>query len=168
MASTPMPATGARPLLGSRRVLGLASDRRLVSLVRAGSEPAFEVLFERHGPALLAYCRQILGSHEEAEDAVQQAFTSAHRWMDEYERSLEDKPWVSTIARNRCLSMLRARKPDALPVEDAAIPGAALAEQAELRDELRDLVRDLADLPEEQRTAIFLFELGDLSHAVMA
>ncbi len=168
MASTPMPASGARPLLGSRRVLGLASDRRLVALVRAGSEPAFEVLFERHGPALLAYCRQILGSHEEAEDAVQQTFASAHRSLEESDRSIDVKPWLYTIARNRCLSMVRARKPDALPIADEALPGADLVEQAETRSELRDLVRDLADLPEQQRSALVLFELGDLSHDQIA
>jgi RNA polymerase sigma factor (sigma-70 family) len=155
-------------MLGSRRVLGLASDKRLVALVRAGSEPAFEVLFERHGSALLAYCRQILSSHEEAEDAVQQTFASAHRSLEESERPVELKPWLYAIARNRCLSMLRARKPDALPIEDEVLPGTALAEEAELRDELRDLVRDLADLPEQQRSALVLFELGDLSHAEIA
>jgi RNA polymerase sigma factor (sigma-70 family) len=149
-------------------VLGLASDRRLVSLVRAGSEPAFEVVFERHAPALLGYCRQILGSHEEAEDAVQQTFASAHRSLEESDQPIDLKPWLYTIARNRCLSMLRARKPDSLPIEDEVIPSAALADQAELRDELRDLVRDLADLPEQQRSALVLFELGDLSHADIA
>ncbi len=99
---------------------------------------------------------------------MQQTFASAHRSLEESDRPIDVKPWLYAIARNRCLSMLRARKPDALPIEDEVLPGAALAEQAEVRDELRDLVRDLADLPEQQRSALVLFELGDLSHAEIA
>jgi RNA polymerase sigma factor (sigma-70 family) len=140
----------------------------LAALVRSGSEPAFEVLFERHGPAILAFCRQILGSHEEAEDAVQQTFASAHRALADDDRSIDVKPWLYTIARNRCLSMVRARKPDSLPLEEDLAPGVGLVEQAEQRAELRELVRDVADLPEQQRSALVLFELGDLSHEEIA
>ena len=168
MASTPMPAGGGRPLPGSRHVLALAGDRRLAALVRGGSEPAFEVLFERHGPAILAFCRQILGSHEEAEDAVQQTFASAHRALVDEDRPIDVKPWLYTIARNRCLSMVRARKPESLPLEEDLAPGAAMVDEVEQRIELRELVRDLADLPEQPRSALVLFELGDLSHEQIA
>ncbi len=168
MASTPMPAGGGRPLPGSRHVLALAGDSRLAALVRGGSEPAFEVLFERHGPAILAFCRQILGSHEEAEDAVQQTFASAHRALSEDDRAVDVKPWLYTIARNRCLSMVRARRPDSLPLDEDLAPGVGMVEEMEQRIELRELVHDLADLPEQQRSALVLFELGDLSHEQIA
>lgn len=168
MASTPLPAGVRRPLPGSRRVLALAGDRRLAALVRSGSEPAFEVLFERHSRALLAFCRQLLGSHEEAEDAVQQTFASAHRALVQDDRAIDVKPWLYTIARNRCLSMVRARKPDSLPLEEDLAPGVDMVKEAEQRAELRELVRDLADLPEQQRSALVLFELGDLTHEQIA
>ncbi|MDQ3587116.1 MAG: sigma-70 family RNA polymerase sigma factor, partial [Actinomycetota bacterium] len=164
MASTPIPAParGGRRAGGSRRLLALAGDQRLGDLVRAGNEAAFEVAFERHGPPILSFCRQILGSHEEAEDAVQQTFASAHRALVGSERPVELKPWLFTIARNRCLSILRARRADPVRLEDHPVPG--LTEEVERRAELRELVRDLADLPEQQRSALVLFELGDLSH----
>ncbi|MDQ3720190.1 MAG: sigma-70 family RNA polymerase sigma factor, partial [Actinomycetota bacterium] len=161
-----MPARGGRPLGASRRLLALAGDRRLADLVRAGNEAAFEVVFERHGPPLLSFCRQMLGSHEEAEDAVQQTFDSAHRALVGSDRPVELKPWLFTIARNRCLSILRARRPDTVPIEEHAVAG--LAEEVERRADLRELLRDLADLPEQQRAALVLFELGDLSHEQIA
>ncbi len=61
------------------RLLRLASDERLVEHVRAGRSAAFEVLFDRHHRGLLAFCRHMLGSPEEAEDAVQHTFMAAYR-----------------------------------------------------------------------------------------
>ena len=68
----------ARPHFWSRRLLALAADERLVEQVRRGNEVAFEVVFERYGPGLLAFCRHMLSSREEAEDAVQLTFAAAH------------------------------------------------------------------------------------------
>ena len=127
---------------GSRRLLSLAGDERLVEQIRRGNEAAFEVAFERYGPAILGFCRHMLRSPEEAEDAVQHTFAAAHRYLvRESEREVTLKPWLFTIARNRCLSMLRARRE--LPVEDAQLPTAGLAEQVEQRAELRQLLTDL-------------------------
>ncbi|MGH2781836.1 MAG: sigma-70 family RNA polymerase sigma factor, partial [Thermoleophilaceae bacterium] len=151
--------------LGSRRLLALAGDDRLVDQIRRGSEAAFAVAFERHGPAVLGFCRHMLGSPEEAEDAVQHTFAAAYRDLQrDGERSIALKPWLFAIARNRCLTVLRARRE---PVAElaAGVPTAGLDEQVERRADLRELLDDLGDLPEEQRAALLLTELGDLSHA---
>src|ERR687896_2483515 len=66
----PMSDAPVRPLR-SKRLLALAGDERLVEAIRRGSEAAFEVAFERYGAGVLAFCRHMLGSREEAEDAVQ-------------------------------------------------------------------------------------------------
>src|SRR6185312_6312204 len=63
----------------SRRLLRLAGDDRLVQEIQRGSDAAFEVVFERHSAALLAFCRHMLGSPEEAEDALQSTFSAAYR-----------------------------------------------------------------------------------------
>src|ERR671918_1888216 len=121
-ASIPVRAP-ARPLR-SRRLLALAGDERLVEQVRRGNEAAFEVIFERHGPAILAFCRHMLGSREEAEDAVQHTFAAAFRDLERGgERELALKPWLFTIARNRCLSVLRARREQAAELEDLPTEG---------------------------------------------
>ncbi len=154
------------PIRGPKRLLALRPDLRLVDLVRAGDEAAFEVLYERHVAGVLGFCRHMLGSQEEAEDAVQQAFVSAHDAMRRNSREIVFKPWLYTIARNRCLSILRARREQ--PAELPELSTAGLNEQVDRRADLRELVGDVQRLPEQQRAALVLSELGDLSHAEVA
>src|SRR6266511_2863686 len=65
--SLPAGKQSAGPPLRSKRFLALAWDERLVQQVRRGNEAAFEVIYERHLRGVLAFCRHMLGSHEEAE-----------------------------------------------------------------------------------------------------
>jgi RNA polymerase sigma factor (sigma-70 family) len=139
------------------------SDPRLVARVRAGDDAAFEAIFDRHHAALLAFCRHMLGDHAEAEDAVQSTFVSALRAMRADAREIRLKPWLFAIARNRCLSVLRARR-DAVSLEDAEPSVAGLGEEVERRADLRDLLGDLRRLPDDQREALVLAELGALAH----
>jgi RNA polymerase sigma factor (sigma-70 family) len=150
-----------------KRLLALRSDDRLVEAFRAGDDSAFEVLYERHASGVLGFCRHMLGSHEEAEDAVQQTFVSAHRALLRDDREISFKAWLFTIARNASLSMLRARREQASEVLE--VPSTTgLAEEVEHRRELRQLLAGLQDLPDDQRAALVLTELGDLSHAEVA
>jgi RNA polymerase sigma factor (sigma-70 family) len=170
-ASIPARRAPAGPLR-SRHFLALAGDERLVEQVRRGNDVAFEIVFERHGPAILAFCRHMLGSPQEAEDAVQHTFAAAYRDLRMGgEREIALKPWLFTIARNRSVSMLRVRRD--VPTGDAALEsaapaGAGLAEAVEERAELRRLLEDVRELPDEQRAALLLTEVGDLSHVEVA
>lgn len=154
------------PIRGPKRLLALRGDDRLVELVRAGDAAAFEVLYERHVAGLLGFCRHMLGSQEEAEDAVQRAFVSAHDAIRRGTREIAFKPWLYTIARNRCLSMLRGRREQ--PAELPELSTAGLNREVEQRADLRELLADVQRLPEQQRAALVLSELGDLSHAEVA
>lgn len=154
----------------SRRLLGRLSDERLVALVRRGNDPAFEELFDRHSGGVLSLCSRILRSREEGEDALQHAFLAVYQAI--CERDVEPrafKPWLYTVARNRCFSLLRSRGEATLAGEEKGIAGAGqTADRVEQRAELRELLGDVADLPGEQRDALVLSELGDLSHAEIA
>jgi hypothetical protein len=71
----PLMAFDAAPALPRHRLLPapllrVSSDQRLVEHVRAGSERAFELLFDRHHQSVLAFCTHMLGSRYEAEDAA--------------------------------------------------------------------------------------------------
>jgi RNA polymerase sigma factor (sigma-70 family) len=152
---------------GSRALLKLAPDELLVSRSRAGSEAAFALLYERHHRGVLAFCRHMLGSVEEAEDAVQQSFANAYRDMLRGEKEINFRPWLFRIARNQCISMLRARRPE-ITLDDNEPALAGLPDEVAWRAELRDLLRDLHELPFDQRAALVLSELEDNSHADVA
>jgi RNA polymerase sigma factor (sigma-70 family) len=163
--STPI-AVGPRQV-PSRHFLKLASDERLVGRVRTGSEQAFAVLYERHHRGILSFCRHMLGSREEAEDAVQQTFANAYRALVTSDSEINLKPWLYRIARNQCISLLRARRNESeLSDEEPALAG--LSDEVAQREQLRDLLRDLAALPVDQREALVLAELHDNSHVEVA
>jgi RNA polymerase sigma factor (sigma-70 family) len=145
------------------RLLRLASDERLVDALRGGSEAAFEVLYTRHHRGVLSFCRHMLGSVEEAEDAVQHTFLAAYRDLLRSGKPVQLRPWLYTIARNRCLSVLRARRERTSdePLEPST---EHLAQEVERRHDLRALLGDVAELPHDQRAALVLAELGDMSH----
>ena len=151
--------------------------------MRDGDARAFELLYERHHGPILSFCRHLTGRLEDAEDAVQHTFLSAYREITGSADELDLKPWLYTVARNRCLSLLRSRRvregsaagalwtgrhgpPEEHAVEAWGMEG--LAEEVERREELRALVADLGQLPEPQRAAIVLSELEALSHAQIA
>ena len=148
-------------------LLRLASDERLVEQVRAGSERAFEVAYDRHQRGILAFCRHMLGSVEEAEDAVQHTFMAAFRDLEGSTKAIQLRPWLYTIARNRCLSLLRARREHPV-AEVEAPPTENLSAEVERRQDLRDLLGDLAGLPDDQRAALVLAELGAAPHEEIA
>jgi len=146
------------------RSLRFTRDDELVRLVRAGDERAFEVVYDRHHRGILSFCRHMLGSREEAEDAVQHTFIAAHRDLARSDRPIRLKAWLYTIARNRCLSVLRARREERA-LDDVPEPSVeGLASEVQRREDLRDMLADLQRLPDDQRAALVLAELGALSH----
>jgi RNA polymerase sigma factor (sigma-70 family) len=143
-------------------------DERLAALAGAGDAAAFEALYDRHHAALLAFCRHMLGNREDGEDALQQAFVRAHRALTGGRAPDRVRPWLFAIARNRCLTLIAARREAALPADDLEPSFDGLAADVQRRADLRELVTDLARLPDDQREALVLAELGDFSHADIA
>jgi RNA polymerase sigma factor (sigma-70 family) len=154
-------------LAGSRVRLRFAADERLVKSVRCGDRAAFEVLYDRHAAGLLSFCVYMLGSRQDAEDAVQATFACAYRSLLANDRPVKLRPWLFTIARNSSLSILRRRQPTVELNGEPALRGDPQRE-LELRDEVRQLLGGLLALPEQQRTTLTLAELHGLSHAEIA
>jgi RNA polymerase sigma factor (sigma-70 family) len=142
----------------------LATDDRLVGLVRRGELEAFEILYGRHARELLNFCNYILGSRHDAEDAVQSTFASAYRALMADDRAVDVRPWLFAIARNASLSILRTRKPTS-QLHSIQVAREDPALQAEQRESLRQVVATMLELPERQRTALVLAELHGLSQA---
>jgi RNA polymerase sigma factor (sigma-70 family) len=142
----------------------------LVRGARDANVASFEAIFDRYHRRILSFCRHMLGSREDGEDATQQVFVAAHRDLCASSKDIDLRPWLFAIARNRCLDMLRARRAtdslDAAPHDPPALDG--LPEVVQRREDLRALVADIGALPEAQREALVLFELGGLSQRKLA
>ncbi len=153
-----------------QRPLRLQKDERLIAMMRAGQERAFEALFERYQTRLLAFCQHMLTSREDAEDMLQEVFVAAHKAILADNRHLNVRPWLYRIARNRCLNHLRkpvAEGQDTMdfhPYEN----GASTAERVQNREEFRQLIADVQTLPETQRTALLLREVDAMSYEEIA
>ncbi len=153
--------------LARRPVLSTQSDERLVDLVRAGSEPAFETIVERYRRALMRYVSRLLPP-ERAEDVVQQSFMSAYEAMHRDGAELNLRPWLYRIAHNTALNALRDRalRHDEL---DEHIDGVERPDQVLERSQgLRDVLVAVQALPERQRDAILLRELEGRSYEEIA
>lgn len=142
----------------------LRGDRRLAERFRAGDESAFAVLHERHRHRLLAICIGVLGSYEDAQDALQNALASAAASLRQRTPD-EVRAWLARVARNAAIDMARARRPTAALHDDAPAPDAGPAGRAREREEMTELVASLRRLPEHQRTALVMRELGGCSYA---
>ena len=162
--------SGAAGRHGRSPLLKLQSDERLVGMVRRGNQGAFEVLVARYNARLLAFCRHMLGSREDAEDVLQDVFTASYNAMLADDRPINVRPWLYRIARNRCLNHLRRNRAIGVDSMDIhfAEHGASTADKVHEREEFRQLLHDIRDLPETQRTALALREMDALSYEQIA
>ena len=80
----------------------------LIARASAGDDNAFRDLVEVHSRELQVHCYRILGSLQDAEDALQETLVSAWRNMGDFRQRSSLRTWLYQIATNRCLSMLRA------------------------------------------------------------
>jgi len=162
--------SGGIGLHGRSPLLRLQSDERLVTLTRRGNSAAFEVLVSRYESRLLAFCRHMLGSREDAEDVLQEVLAAAFNAMTADERPINVRPWLYRIARNRSLNHLRRSQPVGVDSMDIHFSdnGASTADKVHDREEFRLLVGDINGLAETQKTALVLREMDALSYEQIA
>jgi RNA polymerase sigma factor (sigma-70 family) len=151
--------------------LRLRSDDQLLVLFRRGSDEAFTALVDRYRTRLLAYTRRMLGgSQADAEDALQDVFLRAYGALRADERPVSVRAWLYRVAHNRCIDQIRRAGP---APEDilAASRGTGEHDPAtayERREDLRQVVSDIGDLPQAQRSALLLREIDGLSYNELA
>lgn len=140
-------------------------EAALIERIVAGEDRHYSVLVERYQRQLYWSCVRLLGDADEAEDVVQEAFVKAYERLGDYDPTYRFHTWIYSIARNRCLNVLRKRKvwgllsfqdPEGAPIvaaDDSADRGIENQELGLALTECR------ATLPSEQR------ECFDLRHA---
>ncbi len=146
-------------------------DMEFVARVKAGETDVFEELVRRHGRKIYRSLLAILGSAEEAEDAMQDAFLKAFEHLAEFQGRSRFSTWLVRIAINTGLQRLRGRKNfESLDEEDEEFKPRRIQawqddpEKSYSREELRRLIeKEIMRLPPKYRVALMLRDLEELS-----
>jgi RNA polymerase sigma-70 factor, ECF subfamily len=155
-----------------------ATDEELVALSQGGDSESFNQLILRWERPIYALAYRTIGREEEARDVCQETFLRAFRALPRFRGQAKFSSWLYRIALNLCRDWMRRerRAPTIQPPEDVDLMDlAAAAEPSESIENLvarRDLTRlveqAMAQLPEEQRTAIVLKEYHGLTFQEIA
>src|SRR3954468_1816159 len=151
--------------------LRLRTDEQLLAAFRDGSDEAFRVLHDRYRQRLFAYVRQMLSgaSRQDAEDVLQDVFVRAYGSLRNDRREMNVRAWLYRVAHNRCIDHLRRPVPPAAgPFGVSRKPLHDPVEEAQRRDDLRQLVEDVGRLPEQQRSALLMREIDGMTYADLA
>jgi RNA polymerase sigma-70 factor (ECF subfamily) len=162
------------------------SEAQLLEAARNGDQDTFSQLVALHRPALQAHCYRMLGSVQDAEDALQETLLNAWRALPRFQGRSSLKSWLYTIATNACLKSIERRPKRVLPIDygPAADPHAPRAQPlvesvwlgpypgtgAELEDELASpvaryeqresielaFIAALQQIPAKQRAVLIL------------
>jgi RNA polymerase sigma-70 factor (ECF subfamily) len=148
---------------------GEPSDEALVARCAGGDRSAFDVLVDRHGPALYRFARRRCGASGQAEDAVQDGLLAAWRGASTFRGEAAARTWLFQVVLHACRrgSRRRAGEPDLhegmeeaerLPSTDPAADA-----RVDARRTAQALERALAALPDESREVLLLRDVEGLS-----
>jgi RNA polymerase sigma-70 factor (ECF subfamily) len=137
-------------------------DARLAERIRLGQADALGELYDRYASTALATALRVVGSREEAEDVVHEAFVAVWRKIDRFDAERGAlRAWLMTVVRNRAIDRVRARRPK-MDLDDADERSLLRTgpnptwEAALARASASEIQVALASLPDEQRQAVEL------------
>jgi RNA polymerase sigma-70 factor (ECF subfamily) len=150
--------------------------------VKRGDRAAFAELAGKYKQPLFNFIFRTLRDEAETEDVAQNVFLQVYKSRARYERTAKFSTWLFTIARNLCLNEIRRRSRH--PAESSRKPTpntttsrtgntrtrriSAAPENAAARRTRGKIEEALAELPENQRTAILLCRQDELSYEEIA
>jgi RNA polymerase sigma-70 factor (ECF subfamily) len=150
-------------------------EHLLVTAAKAGNTAAFEELVNRYERKIFRLTMNITRNHEDAEDAMQDAFMKAYSHLDRFQEDSRFYTWLVRIAANEALMRLRKRRPNQFSLdepiesEDDFVPQqiedwGPSPEQRFAQTELRDILRGvIEELPPDFRIVFLLRDVEGLS-----
>jgi len=146
-----------------------ATDAELVARARGGDLAGYAELVARHRSSLERYAYHLLGSREDAEDALQETLLRGYRALGRCEQPDRVRAWLLQILINRCRTRLSRHDPfirDA--AGDQAVEHAVVPDQSDGAAWREEIQRALAALPTEQREAFLLKHVEELTYEEIA
>ncbi|WP_295011780.1 RNA polymerase sigma factor [uncultured Microbacterium sp.] len=159
--------------VGLGTALDDADDRTVAGRAADGDVEAFGVLVRRYTPLLRAYTRRVISGDAGLDDIVQETWVTAWRRLPGLQDPGAVRSWLMRIVSRRAVDEMRARRPqvslDAVEKWEIPLPaGHAPDHRAERRAELDALRAALSRLPDAQREAWVLREVGGGSYDEIA
>jgi RNA polymerase sigma factor (sigma-70 family) len=153
----------------TRVALRPPTDEDLVATLRAGDDDAMTEIDRRYRDRLLAYVRR-MSAGADAEDVVQDVLARAYTALRADDRPMALRAWLYRVAHNRCLDVMRGGRARVVLTEeiDLGASSTTLPEVVAGRERLRQVVADIQDLPDQQRSALIIRELEGLSYEELA
>ena len=138
-------------------------EHQLIRRVLDGQIDCFRVLVERYERPVFCFVRNLVVDSHECEDLAQETFLAAYKNLVSYDPGRSAfSTWLLTIARNKCLNLLKKRKPLVLET----MPEEALSRDADVNQTeiLQSFDAVLESLPLEQKSAFVLSEIQELTY----
>ncbi len=155
------------------------TDEELVARAQAGDLESFNQLVARWERPIYALAYRTLSREEDARDVVQEAFLRAFRGLKGFKGQAKFSSWLYRITLNLCRDWMRkARRAPLIQVpenedgldmaEQMPSPAESVEELVNRREMSRAVAKAMAELPEEQRTAILMKEFHGLTFQEIA
>lgn len=144
-----------------------ADDALLVRRCLRGDAASIQALVERFQSNVLGLCIRLLHHRQDAEDVTQEVFLRVFRSLKRWDKSRPLKPWIMTIAVNRCRTWLtqRTRRPELVEYLQETAASAPADDAAELA---REIQAALAELREDYRLVFTLYHEQGLPYEDIA
>lgn len=153
----------------------MKSEQELIAESRAGSQAAYCELVNRFSGRLFSAMLHVIGSHDDAEDVVQETFVQAYVKLDTFQGNSQFFTWLYRIAFNNSLSRRRRRRPDVSLEANREANGIDPEDRVEqpeepmLRQEKIAMVhKGLQLLTEEHRSILVLREMDEMAYEDIA
>ena len=141
-------------------------DASLIAAYRSGDDEALTALIQRHQASVYRLALGVLASHEEAEDAAQEALVAMLGGLHRFRGEARFSTWLYRLTLNTCLKRRRGRAPTVGVDEASSISDVAAARpdvQADRRWAQHEVAGFLAALPYHYRMPVILSDCVDLT-----
>lgn len=146
------------------------SERRINSLIAEGKlEEAFSLIVDKYSETLYWKIRQIVLTHDDANDILQNTFLKAWQALDTFEGKSKLSTWLHRIAINEALDFIRRNKKRMAAADSGGVASMLLADEYFDGDKAQAMLQEaIATLPDVQRTVFTLRYYNNLKYSEMS